>query len=317
MSLPLVSILIPCYNAGRWLAATLESALAQTWPHLEIIVVDDGSRDDSPAIARSFEERGVRLILQPNAGASAARNRALRESHGEFLQFLDADDLLSPGKIAAQIALLRLRPADAVASCAWGRFTADPVAAHFVDTPVFRDLTPVAFLILAGDTGAMMHPSAWLVPRSVAEKAGPWNETLSLNDDGEYFARVLLASTGVFFCSDSLAQSYYRSGLPGSLSQQRGDRARKSQFTALILIGAHLLRAEDSPPTRRAAANFLQRFIYEFYPEPANLMRAAAERVAELGGASLTQPEMGAKTARLSRLIGWKFTARLKAWLQK
>ena len=138
MTLPLVSILIPCYNAGRWLAATLESALAQTWPHIEVIVVDDGSSDDSPTVARAFEGRGVRLILQPNAGASAARNRALRESRGEFLQFLDADDLLSPGKIAAQISLLRQRSAGTVASCAWGRFADNPQTARFVDTPVFR-----------------------------------------------------------------------------------------------------------------------------------------------------------------------------------
>ena len=70
---PLVSILIPCYNAAPWLAATLDSALAQTHPRTEIIVVDDGSSDHSLAIARTFEPHGVRVVTQPNAGASAAR----------------------------------------------------------------------------------------------------------------------------------------------------------------------------------------------------------------------------------------------------
>jgi glycosyltransferase involved in cell wall biosynthesis len=75
---PLVSILIPCSNAAPWLAATLASALAQTHPRTEIIIVDDGSSDHSLAIARTFEPHGVRVVTQPNAGASAARNHARR-----------------------------------------------------------------------------------------------------------------------------------------------------------------------------------------------------------------------------------------------
>ena len=75
MSSPLVSVIIPCHNAARWLGATLDSALAQTWPHREIIVVNDGSRDESLAVAESFTNRGVTVIDQPNRGASAARNR--------------------------------------------------------------------------------------------------------------------------------------------------------------------------------------------------------------------------------------------------
>src|ERR1019366_7971915 len=136
MPTPLVSILIPCYNGAPWLAATLESALTQTWRNTEVILVDDGSTDDSRAIAQGFAPRGVQLIAQPNAGDSAARNRALRAARGDYFQFLDADDLLSPGKLAAQLDLLAYREPGTVASCAWGRFTTDPAGAHFVDRPV-------------------------------------------------------------------------------------------------------------------------------------------------------------------------------------
>lgn len=312
MSAPLVSILIPCHNAAPWLAATLESALAQSWPHREIIVVDDGSTDGSLALARTFADRGARVLTQPNAGASAARNRAIRESRGDCLQFLDADDLLSPGKLAAQVALLAGRPAGAVASCAWGRFAADPAAARFADQAVFRDFAPVDFLTLAGETGAMMHPAAWLVPRAVAARAGPWDETLTLNDDGEYFCRVLLASAGAAFCAGDSARSYYRSGLPGSLSRQRSESARRSQFRSIALIEQHLLAAEDSPRTRRALANYYQRFIHDFFPTPPDLMRLAAARVAAFGGSTLARPPMGPKTAILARLIGWKNVRRLQ-----
>ena len=102
---PLVSILIPCYNAEPWLAQTLESALAQTWPHREIIVVNDGSTDLSLQIARQYEVRGIRVLDQPNRGASAARNAAFAACQGEWIEFLDADDLLAPDKIERQMRL--------------------------------------------------------------------------------------------------------------------------------------------------------------------------------------------------------------------
>jgi glycosyltransferase involved in cell wall biosynthesis len=312
MPTPLVSILIPCYNAAPWLAATLESALAQTWPNKEIILVDDGSSDGSVAIAQRFAARGVRVFSRPNAGASAARNHALREAHGDFFQFLDADDLLSPGKLTAQLALLATRAPGTVASCAWGRFADDPAGARFVDKAVFRDFSPVDFLVLAGETGAMMHPAAWLVPRATAERAGFWDESLSLNDDGEYFCRVLLASAGVTFCAEPEAKSYYRSGLAGSLSQRRSLRARRSQFRSIELIVRHLRAAEESARTRRAAADYYQRFIYDFFPVPADLMQQTAAQVLALGGSSLSAPPMGARTRRLASLVGWKTVWRLK-----
>jgi glycosyltransferase involved in cell wall biosynthesis len=311
----LVSILIPCYNAAPWLAQTIESALAQTWAHKEIIIVDDGSTDDSAAIAGSYASHHVRLFTQENLGAAAARNRAAREARGDFFQFLDADDLISPDKISAQVAVLGGRPPATVAACAWGRFTDDPADARFADEAVCRDFAPADFFVLAAHTGAMMHPSAWLVPRAVADRAGPWDESLTLNDDGEYFCRALLAAAGLAFTPG--ARSYYRSGLPGSLSQRRDDRSRRSQFRSIELIVKHLLATEDSPRMRRAGANYYQRFLYDFYPAPRDLMRLAQARVAELGNADLGPPAMGPRTAMMARCIGWKNVWRLKHWLRQ
>ncbi len=311
MTQPLVSILIPCYNAEPWLAATLESALTQTHPATEIILVDDGSRDGSLELARSFADRGVRTVAQANAGASAARNRAFRESRGEFIQYLDADDLLSPGKIAAQVALLATRPRGAVASCAWGRFVDDPATAQFVDEDVFHDFPPLDFLVLAGLTGAMMHPAAWLVPRTVAEQAGPWNESLSLNDDGEFFCRVLLWASGVAFCDRPSARTFYRSGLKRSQSRQRGLRARRSQFHSLELITRELTSREETPRSRRACAGYWRRYVHDFYPAPGNLIRRAEAEVRKLGE-PVGRPPMGGLTAALAGLLGWKTVRWLK-----
>src|ERR1700688_447700 len=89
----LVSIVIPCYNAKRFLAETLESALAQSYPHTEIIVVDDGSTDGTAALIGAYADR-VKAEFGPNRGVSAARNRGTALAAGEFIQYLDADDLL-------------------------------------------------------------------------------------------------------------------------------------------------------------------------------------------------------------------------------
>src|SRR5436309_10735842 len=90
---PLVSILIPAYNAERWIADTVRSALAQTWPRREIIIVDDGSRDQTLQVAQQFASKNVSVVAQENQGASAARNKAFELCQGDYIQWLDADDL--------------------------------------------------------------------------------------------------------------------------------------------------------------------------------------------------------------------------------
>ena len=100
---PLVTIAIPCFNNGQWLRQAIESALAQTWPAVEVIVVDDGSTDDSREVARTFGER-IRTHTTDHRGAPHARNQALAQARGEWVQFLDADDYLKPEKIAQQFA---------------------------------------------------------------------------------------------------------------------------------------------------------------------------------------------------------------------
>lgn len=114
-----ISFIIPCYNAAPWLDETLASIVAQTRPDWEVVIVDDGSTDDSAAVARRWTEREprIRLLLQPNSGVSAARNLALREAKGEFLTFLDADDTLGPHFIEVMLGALERAPELLGAAC--------------------------------------------------------------------------------------------------------------------------------------------------------------------------------------------------------
>ena len=102
---PLVSVVIPCFNHGRFLPEAIESVLAQTYPWIEILVVDDGSTDNTREVAAQYPH--VRYVYQHNQGLSAARNTGIRHSTGDFLVFLDADDLLYPGAIACNVGYMQ------------------------------------------------------------------------------------------------------------------------------------------------------------------------------------------------------------------
>lgn len=307
---PAVSILIPAHNAAPWIDATLESALAQSPPGGEIIVVDDGSTDGTLDRARTFGARGVTILTQPNRGAAAARNAALRAARGDWFQFLDADDLLAPEKLARQLARAGADGPDFAYAARWSRFYASPADAAFPPQRLCVDADPVPWVVEKFEHNAMMHPAAWLISRALAERAGPWDETLSLDDDGEYFTRVVLASRGVRTCQDAL--SYYRSNLPGSLSSAKSERAWASAWRSLELSAARLQAAEDSPRTQHACATAFQRFIFESYPRAAGCRRTAARRVGQLGGSTL-QPEGGRKFHLARRLLGWRLARRLTA----
>ncbi len=306
---PLVSILIPAYNAERFVGAAVESALAQTYPHVEIVVVDDGSTDGTRDALRPFEARGVRVIEQANAGQCAAANAAFRASSGELVKYFDADDLLAPDHVARQVDRLGPRR-DAVAMARWARFHADPAEARFDPLPMYRDARPAEWLATEWATARpMMQCAMWLVPRAVLDRVGLWDERLSLINDFEFFARVLLGAREILFAPE--ARLYYRSGLDGSLSGQRSRRAVESAFLSLSLGTDHLLAAEDGPRTRRAAAAVLQDFVFSTYPAHTDLTARAAARVAALGGSDLA-PDGPPGFQRLRRLVGWRAARRVQ-----
>jgi Glycosyltransferases involved in cell wall biogenesis len=306
---PLVSIIIPCYNVARWLGAALESAFAQTWPHLEIIVVDDGSTDNSLEIARSFESRGARVVTQPNAGQCAACNHGLRLSRGDFVKFFDADDLLSPNAVELQVRALQQHPG-AIAYGEWARFHHTPEEARFERRPGWHDAPPIDWLAeIWADGQPMMQCAQFLIPRALLDRVGGWDERLSLINDFEFFARVTLASTGVVFTPG--ARLYYRSGLPGSLSGRRSAEAWESAALSLTLGTSYLLAAENSPRTRSASAAILQMLVYAMYPNARDTVNRLEARIAELGGCPL-RPLGGRAFRWTGRLLGWKAARHLQ-----
>lgn len=324
MEQPLVSIIIPLYNAEAYISETIQSALNQTWPNTEIIVVDDGSTDSSLTIAQTFESQSVKVITQQNKGAAAARNYGLREAKGAYIQFLDADDLLSPNKIEEQVSLLLQCP-DRVAVCSTIHFKTGEVLSSLSPSPyedsfLHNSDNPAAFLtkLYGGENnrGSMIQTNAWLSPAGVIEKAGYWSEFYSPDDDGEFFCRVVLAGKGVVYAQNCF--NYYRK-FTGSnnFASAMSARAMQGRFKSFLLKKQYLLNAADNAVSRRALAYAAMELAVNSYLIDKELSTRALAEVADLGGTNYV-PTLGGKPLEwLKKLFGWKAALRIRQLLIK
>ena len=315
---PLVSIVIPAYNAERTVAETIESAIAQTWPRKEIIVVDDGSTDRTAAVVERFAPL-VKLISSGNKGLSSAVNLGIHHSQGDYLQELDADDLLARDKIERQLAALR--PGDSkrvLLSSQLARFYYRTRNARFESNSLCEDLSPVEWLLRKMNENLYMQNATWLVSRELVEAAGPWDTRLNYDQDGEYFARVLSASTGTRFVTGTGV--FYRASGPGRVSYiGNSDEKKESLLLSMQLQIRYLLQLEDSDRVRRACLTYLQNWYENFYIGRRDLAAQAQKIAADLGG-SIGEPQLRWKFAWMKPFFGlgtaiWAQTAfpRMKA----
>jgi len=313
--LPLVSIIIPAYNAARWIDATLESACGQTWKNKEIILIDDGSTDETLSIAKRHESCNVRIICQDNQGPGNARNRAFDESQGDFVQYLDHDDLLSPEKIETQVHLLLNNPE---------RMVAVSAAVYFMDGqkpdqglraegwPMVSTDDPVNWLIdLFNPDGpfTMVPPGCWLTPRVLIEEAGPWDELPTPDDDGEFFTRVLIRSAGIRRAESG---TFYFRKHPDHQNRScvRSEELHWGALRSTQRKAEAMLAQIKNERAKRALANlFVVRGVasYPFYPA---ITDAAMKYAEELGGHGFFPPFGTWQGEMLRRIIGWKLTRR-------
>ncbi len=310
---PLVSILIPAYNAQRWFGEAVRSALAQTWPRKEIIVVNDGSTDRTADIATQFGSK-IKLISTENRGLCAAINCAYQLSQGDYIQELDADDLLPPNKIERQLtALCDGGSKRILLSSQWAPFFYRPRRAHAVRNSLCQDLSPVEWLLRKMVENLHMQNATWLVSRELAEAAGPWDTELRYDQDGEYFARVLTASEGVRFVPG--IGVYYRSSGKGSISYIGNcGKKRESLLRSMKLQMQYLRSLEDSERVHKACLTYMQTWYEFFYQERPDLAAELQNQAAQLNG-HLEKPRLRWKYAWMEPVIGFKAAMRIQAEL--
>jgi glycosyltransferase involved in cell wall biosynthesis len=177
--LPLVSCVVPVYNGVRFLADAVKSILGQTHPCLEIIVVDDGSTDDTPGAIAAFGSV-IRSVRQTNQGPAAARNAGIALSAGSFIAFLDADDLWHSDKIMRQLARFQERPELEISFASMRNVTLDTPDRE--DGPLNPDLWPAV----------PFSPCTLLARRRVFDRVGLFDPALRRGEDTEWFVRMMM-----------------------------------------------------------------------------------------------------------------------------
>jgi glycosyltransferase involved in cell wall biosynthesis len=315
---PLVSVIIPVYNSAQHLAETVQSVLDQTWKNIEIIMVDDGSTDNSYTLAQSLVNDQIKLFKQENRGASAARNLGLAHAQGDYIQYLDADDLLSTDKIESQVKALLGKP-DQLALCPTVYFFNGENP--YQKEPVAREL---AYLYDTTDTfefllnlygingnGSMVTIHSWLTPKAIIAKAGPWNESISVDDDGEYFCRVVLSASGIVFTDR--VYNYYRKYKNGTnLAGRRSLAAMESTFNALALKEQHLMAKKVERKVQLTFAQAYFKLAIDCYPT----YKALSRKIMKKAKIHLEKPPhlyVGSALADfVANHISWKLARRIQ-----
>lgn len=302
------SILIPAFNAAAFLEETLNSCVLQgTEAVHEIVIIDDRSEDETlhvaEAIAKAHPQFTFIIEQNPSKGACSARNHAYSLATGEAIQWLDADDILGDGKLQTQLELLKENPDHLIAS-KWRRFTGSlgnlwpEEEGNWSKVP--KHSSPLDWLT----SERMMIPAGWLGTKKIFEKTGPWDESLLINQDGEFFTRAIATSRGVLFEPES--RVYYRSGVSGSVSHFNPDKA-PSLFKSCESFERVALTLASEEKVSALISNKYQGFIYRVYPLVPELRKAARAKIKAFGKPTISNGVAESNFARLFYMIfGWK-----------
>jgi glycosyltransferase involved in cell wall biosynthesis len=285
-SLPCVSVVMPAYNAEKFIAAAIESVLNQTFKDLEILVVDDGSRDGTAGVVARYP--AVSYVAQKNAGASSARNRGVALARGEFIAFLDADDEWHPQKLAAQVALMRAYPAADLSRTA---IAEEPLRA---DSPLFSaGSQALPDHIKVGTLAeSFLNPyfatSAVMVRRAAFEAVGGFDTSLKIAEDVDLYLRILARAPVVPMVSGI---ALHKRAVKGSL----GDDS-EAGYVQLMAVNKRFLAAHPDAAQalgarviKRAEAVLWTRYAGSLFR---NGKRGQAIKAAFMG--ALTQPSVSA-----------------------
>jgi glycosyltransferase involved in cell wall biosynthesis len=311
----LVSILIPLYNSEKYIAETLNSCINQTYKNIEIIIVDDGSSDEGLAIAREYEKNynNIWVYTQENSGAQKARNLAFEKSKGDYIQYLDADDVLSEDKIENQMKLVSEYGDNNVYTCKFMRFSDTTLNAYYKKNKIDQSFdNAVDWLISSWSNGGMGQTSIWLTPRILIEKAGKWNENLEKNQDGEFFSRVILNAEKVIYSNKSLV--YYRVTGSGSISFQMTEKAAKATLLSYKLYEENCIIINDYKIKKAIAYCYIS-FINHHYPKYPLLINEAKLSIINLGFAPLDLVEGNFR--KIAKIIGFDSSLKVRYFFKR
>ena len=289
--------------------------MQQSFTDFELIIINDGSTDNTAEIILAFKDERIKYLHQENKGQCAANNIGLAQASGDFIKFMDADDVINTVHIEAQFQKIKNSKTN-IASCKWARFyDTDYTTAHFKPELVWKNLTGINWLKTSlAQRHDMMGGWLWLIPRSILDKVGGWDERLSLNNDFEFSVRVLLAAEKVLFAEDAML--YYRTGGLNSLSQSTNAESYNAAYLSNILGCNYLLAKDNSAAVQKLCANRFQEWVFTIYPNHAAILKKFEDQIKIWGGSNITI-EGGKILVLLAKIVGWKNARKLKLFLNK
>jgi len=312
----LISILIPCYNAEGWVAQAIESALAQTWPEKEVVVVDDGSTDDSLEIIKRFGDR-ISWETGPNRGGNRARNRLLALAQGEWLQYVDADDYLLPDKVASQMEFLTAHPEIDIV---FSRMIQETHSDTGVEQGVSRlpqPHDPWALLVRwdLGQTGALL----WR--KKAIEKVGGWKADQPCCQEHELYLRLLKAGQRFSYCPH--VGAVYRQWKNGSVCTKDPKETNRRRLGIIAQAEQFLREHNELNSDRRWAISHARlelarsawRYDKQFAIETAKALQESHSEFNPGGPGARIQYGLGYKAG--FRLFGFAGAERIADWMRR
>lgn len=296
--LTLVSIIIPVYNSANTIEKTLESVLIQDYHNIELIVVNDGSTDNTEEIIKKYGKR-IKYFYQENAGVSTARNLGFSKSNGKYIQYLDSDDLLAKGKLLKQVLALEKNDAD-VAYGDWVKFKEINHEIIELET-ICREFKKKPEIELITDFWTPL--SALLYSRRIANKIGSWNTQLPIIQDARYALDAAINKAKFIYTQGIMG--YYRVSDSGSLST-----ASRYKFINDCLVNAKqvdaIWRADYNKDIdkKNAIINVLRFCINEFSKIDKTKFEEAVDLILEIDNKYI--PDRSRLLRILSKLIGYK-----------
>lgn len=307
MNNPLVSILVPLYNAESYIEETITRVLNQTYPNIELIIVDDHSTDNSLDVAKKHSSNRVHIYTNPNKGGNSARNYAFDMCKGEYIKFMDADDYCSDDMIEKQIYRI-LKDGDK------DTLVFSPVKMLYPDGKLFlpprdidKDYIPGIELLIDIWRGKGWNcPHCHLMHRDLFIKSGGWDENIIKNQDGEFFARVSANASKSLFISDVFA-IWRQTGI--GVSSQISLKAQESMLQTYDIISHLILNYKDNEENRYNCARYIGSFVYRFYPQIEPIMPKVYAILDYLQQPLILPQRKILEFLRV--LLGWKIALRL------
>lgn len=302
------SIVIPAYNSAKTIERTLESVFVQDYPNLEIIVVNDGSTDNTEQVLKKYSDK-INYYYQTNAGVSIARNLGFEKSTGEYIQYLDADDLLAEGKISKQIQAIEENEAD-VAYGDWMRFTENDFVYKELEM-VEREMNLRPEIELITDFWTPL--AALLYTRTIANKIGGWNTALPVIQDARYALDAAIHQAKFIYTPGVMG--YYRVHETGSLSTRNRFNFMNDCLENAKQIDA-IWRKEYSTDLekKKAIINVLRFCVNEFSILDKSKHKEAVSLILDIDSKFI--PENSKLLRTMSKLLGYR-TAETIAYFKR